>query len=475
MAFSDSIAALLETYSNCATLLKAYKHDANGEDGNVKVDAQNKHLRKSLKADRAMVERAYSIRLAELGSRLKRGDARSISAVDGILKKLKAAISSLLRASSSKQTPALNYDALRSLSNSSRIEAIKTVDNLARRLGGSSRTSRSVVSMSSKHMRASSPSSRARRQYPPLSNSASSLPKKSRSSNPTASSVSNSSQRRRKPPLAEEEARVSKQKSSPKENFTVPAEVEVSNPTASTVSSSGRPRKKPLLSEEETRMGERHKSSPKGGIPANFNNPAASAVSSSGRHKSKKPPRNDNETRRSREKLPSSKTKEITVSSEMGNPTASSVSSSNRRKTKKSPPTEEEAREASKEPSTPKQPQRTKVSPVPAPTPPPPSPPPPPPPPPAEHVVQIRSHPRNSQFGTAMRNRMSFMSFASGSTKLGEMSDRKWLAQHTIPEANSDEYDVPVLYPLKPYRPEVKEKKFLGLFGRRRQRNHDDD
>lgn len=74
-----------------------------------------------------------------------------------------------------------------------------------------------------------------------------------------------------------------------------------------------------------------------------------------------------------------------------------------------------------------------------------------------------------------MRNRMSFMSFASGSTKLGEMSDRKWLAQHTIPEANSDEYDVPVLYPLKPYKPEVKEKKFLGLFGRRKQRQHEDD
>lgn len=74
MGFGDSIAALLETYSNCATLLKAYKHDANGEDGNVKVDAQNKHLRKSLKADRGMVERAYASRLAELGSRLKRGD-----------------------------------------------------------------------------------------------------------------------------------------------------------------------------------------------------------------------------------------------------------------------------------------------------------------------------------------------------------------------------------------------------------------
>lgn len=74
MAFSHSITALLETYSNCATLLKAYKHDANGEDGNVKVDAQNKHLRKSLKADRAMIERAYVTRLAELGSRLRRGD-----------------------------------------------------------------------------------------------------------------------------------------------------------------------------------------------------------------------------------------------------------------------------------------------------------------------------------------------------------------------------------------------------------------
>lgn len=416
MVFDDSITALLETYSNCATLLKAYKHDANGEDGNVKVDAQNKHLRKSLKADRAMVERAYSIRLAELGSRLKRGDARSVSAVDGILKRLKAAISSLLRASSNKQTPALNYDALRSLSNSSKNEAIKTIDNLARRLGGS-RTSRSVVFMSSKPTRASSPSSRARRQHPPLSKSASSLPKKSHSDNPTASSISDStsSRQRRKPSQAEEEARVSKQKSSPKDS-----------------------------------------------IPAEVNYPAASAISSSGRHE-KKPPQNNDPTRASKERL-DSRIKESTTAFEMGDPTASSVSAAHLHKRKS--PRAEEVIKVRKEKTIPKQQSQGTVA----------IPPPPPPPPPAgEHVVQIRSHPRHSQFGAAMRNRMSFMSFASGSTRLGEMSDRKWLAQHTIPEANSDEYDVPVLYPLRPYKAEIKEKKFLGLFGRRRQRHHDDD
>lgn len=76
MAFGDSISALLETYTNCIALLKAFRH-GRGESSTVGIDPrqrQHSRLRKALKSDRALVERAYSTRLSESGSRFKKGD-----------------------------------------------------------------------------------------------------------------------------------------------------------------------------------------------------------------------------------------------------------------------------------------------------------------------------------------------------------------------------------------------------------------
>ncbi|KAK3359252.1 hypothetical protein B0T25DRAFT_600243 [Lasiosphaeria hispida] len=72
MAFGESITALLETYSNCLSLLKALRHRA-GSDAATSED-QHASLRKSLKSDRAQVDRAYTSRLSEAGSRLEKGD-----------------------------------------------------------------------------------------------------------------------------------------------------------------------------------------------------------------------------------------------------------------------------------------------------------------------------------------------------------------------------------------------------------------
>jgi len=75
MGFGTSISTLLETYSNCIVLLKAFKH----HDGNslLGADDQKARLRKSLKADRKMVERTYSARLSEAGSRFEKGDGEN--------------------------------------------------------------------------------------------------------------------------------------------------------------------------------------------------------------------------------------------------------------------------------------------------------------------------------------------------------------------------------------------------------------
>ena len=76
MGFGESVTALLETYSNCLSLLKAFKRRVGDSD---KRSDQQSLLRKSLKADRNRVSRAYSSRLSESGSRLEKGDGRSIS------------------------------------------------------------------------------------------------------------------------------------------------------------------------------------------------------------------------------------------------------------------------------------------------------------------------------------------------------------------------------------------------------------
>lgn len=76
MSFGANVVALLETYENCLSLLKAFKR-RNKDHGNVTSDKQSL-LRRRLKADRAKVERAYSSRLSQSGSRLEKGDGKAL-------------------------------------------------------------------------------------------------------------------------------------------------------------------------------------------------------------------------------------------------------------------------------------------------------------------------------------------------------------------------------------------------------------
>jgi hypothetical protein len=75
MAFGNSVNTLLDIYSNCISLLKAFKRrDGSGTSRQEKHEAQ---LRKSLKEDRAKVRRAYSSAVSERGSRFEHGDGIS--------------------------------------------------------------------------------------------------------------------------------------------------------------------------------------------------------------------------------------------------------------------------------------------------------------------------------------------------------------------------------------------------------------
>ncbi|KAK1770489.1 hypothetical protein QBC33DRAFT_528204 [Phialemonium atrogriseum] len=155
MGFGSSVAALLEIYSNCITLLKTSENQARDGSNGPRSHDQQSQLRRSLRSNRAQVRRAYSSGVSESGSRFEKGDARAKSALSRVLKKLRAAIANILQPSSKHQKPVLDYETLTLLSNASRIQATQACDQLSRRLGSSSssRCSSASSSTSSKHKR----------------------------------------------------------------------------------------------------------------------------------------------------------------------------------------------------------------------------------------------------------------------------------------------------------------------------------
>lgn len=348
MAFGESITALLETYSNCLSLLKALRHRA-GSDAATSED-QHASLRKSLKSDRAQVDRAYTSRLSEAGSRLEKGDARAVSALNRILKKIRTTVTNVLRISSKEQSPVLDYESLMSLSNLSRAEAIKTIDHLSRRLGSSS--SRASIAPSSPKPAKSLPA-------PPSPPPPASPRQKSR---PSHSSDTTSTKRR------------SKTSESPKS-----------------------PKKKRSVVKE---------------------------------HK---------EHREAKE-VKAEKEMKSAASKETLRPTTS--------KETLKPATSKETLNAEA------------TSPPASPTP--------------EPRSHLRPQATPERMAAAAQNRLSLMSFTSDSTKLGEIPERKWRPRYYVSiDTSSEEYNVPPLYPLRPYRPEPREKSFWGgWFGRRREPSH---
>ncbi|KAK7708473.1 hypothetical protein SLS64_006575 [Diaporthe eres] len=157
MGFGTSVSSLLETYDNCISLLKAFKRRDKGDGSRktAKSSDQQALLKHSLKTDRKRVERAYSSRISESGGRFEKGDKKALSALGRVIQKLNAAIANLIRTASKSHGPGLDYQSLMSLSNTSRLQAIKTFDQLSRRLDSKSSRSSVASTASSKSSRTS--------------------------------------------------------------------------------------------------------------------------------------------------------------------------------------------------------------------------------------------------------------------------------------------------------------------------------
>lgn len=64
-------------------------------------------------------------------------------------------------------------------------------------------------------------------------------------------------------------------------------------------------------------------------------------------------------------------------------------------------------------------------------------------------------------------NRFSLVSISSGSTKLGEIPESRWRRRYGDDwDGGSGDYNAHVVYPLRPFQPVAKERRFLGLFRR---------
>lgn len=82
--------------------------------------------------------------------------------------------------------------------------------------------------------------------------------------------------------------------------------------------------------------------------------------------------------------------------------------------------------------------------------------------------------PLRRQSSLSLMRRFSIVSISSASTKLGEIPERRWDRRRTNDGwagpggigGSLDEYSAPTVYPLKPYQPVVKERRFMGLFRR---------
>lgn len=86
MGLGERVSALLETYDNCLSLLKAFKRSTT-KDGKktsssrkaAKTSEQQALLRHSLRTDRKKVERAYSSKVSESGSEFAKGDCKQLN------------------------------------------------------------------------------------------------------------------------------------------------------------------------------------------------------------------------------------------------------------------------------------------------------------------------------------------------------------------------------------------------------------
>lgn len=135
--FHDTVSTLLDAFSRGLSIIKSHKKNRSKEQCYTKSDPQYQ-LSRSLKKNRRDVKNAYGRELAQFGPDFAAGDAEARSSLARILTRLSTGFLSIFERFIKGRSTSSDYQALLSLSNSTRAETIQTFDQLSKRLSSSS-------------------------------------------------------------------------------------------------------------------------------------------------------------------------------------------------------------------------------------------------------------------------------------------------------------------------------------------------
>jgi hypothetical protein len=147
-SFGDAVASLLDTYSRCLALLKGLGRGERTIDVEAMDDAAS-ILSKSIRSDKSYVRRAYDSGLKRRGASFEKGDSAARSSLRRVVRKLTSTLANLMRTFTSQP---VDHASLMSLSNASRLDAIRTMSDLSSRVGSTTslRSTRSRKSTKSR-------------------------------------------------------------------------------------------------------------------------------------------------------------------------------------------------------------------------------------------------------------------------------------------------------------------------------------
>ncbi|RSL46290.1 hypothetical protein CEP54_013926 [Fusarium duplospermum] len=129
--FGATVASLLDTYTDCLSLLKRFRSNRD----EAAASETRSTLSSSLRSDRARIRRAYSSRLSQNGARFEKGDAPARSALRRVVKKLTTALANVVHALGGHEHQPVDYESLMALSNGSSLDAIRAMNDLSSRVG----------------------------------------------------------------------------------------------------------------------------------------------------------------------------------------------------------------------------------------------------------------------------------------------------------------------------------------------------
>jgi len=139
--FNEAVVALIEAFNRGIGIIKTHRRRRKAAKAHIGsgIEAEEERLSRSLKKGKTDIASAYARELAELGSQFTEGDESSSSSLAAILFRLNAGFVIIMDRFTRGKCSRKDYQNLVSLSDRSRVEAVRTFRKLSLRLSRSSK------------------------------------------------------------------------------------------------------------------------------------------------------------------------------------------------------------------------------------------------------------------------------------------------------------------------------------------------